>query len=127
LSRLLSSISATVLHGANEPIPPPRQGLDQAGAVRPGAQRIAQPVDDGIHALVEIDHPVVRPEAPAQLLPGHQLSRALEQRGQGNKGLVGERNARAFLEELLRARIRLEGSEPDSTVCCTLFGHMSEM
>jgi hypothetical protein len=73
----------------DEPIPPPRQRLDKARSLGQVAQHFANLVNGCIQVVVNINKRV-RPETLLQFLPGHHLTRALQQDAQDLKGLASK-------------------------------------
>src|SRR5271155_3340589 len=67
---------------AEEAVAPPRNGLDEARVVRIISQRIAQPFDGGVKAVVEIAEVAAWPKFAAKFLPGNHLAGMLEQHAQ---------------------------------------------
>ena len=70
------------VHRSNEAITAAGERLNKDRSVCRFAQRIAQPLDRGIQAMIEVNEGVRRPELAAQFLAGNQLSRSFKQRRQ---------------------------------------------
>jgi hypothetical protein len=115
------------LHGARKPVASTRQCFDETDPTGGTPQGLAHAVDDCVQPLIEIDHSVVGPQAPAQLLARYELPGSLEECCERHKGLIGKRNSLALLEKLSGFQIGLEGSEPDSTRGVTLLRHMRKI
>jgi hypothetical protein len=74
--------SEATVDRSNEAISSASECLNEDGPVGRFAQRIAQPLDGSIQAMIEIDESVHRPELAAQFLSGNHFSRSLKQRRQ---------------------------------------------
>jgi hypothetical protein len=72
---------------ADEPITSARKRLNENRRFGRFAQRIAQPLNGGIQAMIEVYEGVRRPELAAELLPGDEMSRIFKQCGQYLKWL----------------------------------------
>ena len=77
--RRRQSIRVRTHDGRDEPIAAPRECLDEARVIRGVGQRFAQPLDGGVHPVVEVDERVVRPEPLPQLVASDQLAGAFQQ------------------------------------------------
>jgi hypothetical protein len=80
----------TTVDRSDEAISSASESFNEDGRFRRFAQRIAQPLDGSIQAVIEIDEGVHRPEFAAQFLSGNYFSRSLKQRRQHLKGLFLE-------------------------------------
>ena len=78
-------------------------------------QRLPQPVDGRIQAVIEIDERAVWPQPQPQLVACDELARSFQQRNQQRQRLVGQALGGAVAEEVARARIQLEVSEAERT------------
>ena len=105
--------SLRVVDGADKSIPTPRQRLDEARRLGRIAQRVAQPVDHGVQAVVEVDERATRPEPLAQLFTRDQVARSLQQQREDLERLLLKPDADASLPQLAGLQIQLEDSEPD--------------
>jgi hypothetical protein len=65
--------------GRDQPVAPSRDRLDVARHVGGIAERVAQPLHDGVEPVLEVDVRVGRPEACAQLVARDQAARTLDQ------------------------------------------------
>ncbi len=89
--------------------------LDEDGLFRRFAQRVAQPLDGSIQAMIEIDEGVRRPELAAQFLSGDKFSRAFKQRRQHLKRLFLELYLLSPLAEFPGVEIHLERAETNDS------------
>ena len=106
-----SAWSGATVDGSNEAIPSPSECLDEDGCFRRFAQRIAQPLDRGIQAMVEVDEGVRRPKLAAQFLSGNQFSRSFQQRRQYLQRLILELYLLSPLAQFPGVEIDLERAE----------------
>src|SRR5438445_3273906 len=67
-------------------ISPAGHGFDESGVFGRVAQRIPQPSDCGVDAVLEINKGVIGPQPPAQFFPRHHLARTLQQCQKDCKG-----------------------------------------
>jgi hypothetical protein len=88
------------------------QRLNESGHVSPIAERRAKPSDGGVQAVLVIHERPVRPQARAELVARHYISRALQQGSQHTQRLFLKRQANARLAELSRLEIDLERTKP---------------
>src|SRR5262249_5461818 len=81
--RLLNQVDSS-----DEPVATARHGFDETWALGDIAEAIAQPVDDRVEAVVEVDERVRLPQPAAQLLARYDLTGPLEQRHENLKRLL---------------------------------------
>jgi hypothetical protein len=96
---------------SNETIATSSERLDEHWSVRRFAQRIAQPLDGGIQAMIEVNEGILRPEFAAQFFSGNDFSRAFKQSGQHLQRLFLELYLLSPLAELSGLKINLKRSE----------------
>ena len=102
--------------GSDESIPTAGQGLDEPRSIRRVPQRIPQPADSRIQAVLKIDERLCRPETLPQLLASHEVARTIQQRLENLKWLFGKIDADAGLPQLARAEIQLERAKANDRV-----------
>jgi hypothetical protein len=105
---------AVRLHGGDEAVALPRQGLDVSRRARRIAEGFAQLVDRGVQAVVEVDVGVRGPEPQAQVVAGDDVPRPLEEDGQHGEGLAQQPDLDPLSMQLAGGEIGLEDSETDS-------------
>ena len=110
-----SACSGATVDWGNEAIPSSSQRLNEDGRVRRFAQRIAQPLDGGIQAVIEVNEGVRRPESAAQFLSGNHFPRSFKQRCQYLKGLFLELYLLSPLAQFPGLEIHLERTETDNS------------
>jgi hypothetical protein len=86
LDDVLQIVAPHPARPSNEAIPSSSECLDNNGRVRRFAQRIAQPLDGCIQAMIEVDEGVRGPELASQFLSGDDFSWPFKQHGQHLKG-----------------------------------------
>ena len=91
------------------------QGLDKNGCFRRLAQRIAQPLNGGVQAVIEVDESVRRPELTAQFLSGDDFSGPFKQRRQNLQGLFLELYPLSPLAQFPGVEIELECTDTDNS------------
>src|SRR5579864_1887231 len=77
--QLFMADCSDILHRRDEPVSPPRQGLDKARIVSIIAKRFANFVDSFIQSVLKINERVLRPELVVQFLAGDDLAGLLQQ------------------------------------------------
>jgi hypothetical protein len=95
----------------NEAVAMTGKRLDPARGVGRIAQRIAEPPDGGVNAVLEFHDGVVRPKPLLQFLPRDHFPRVLEQHAQNLNGLAAEWEPEAVLAQFACTQIKLERSE----------------
>src|SRR5882762_5083119 len=99
---------------SNETVTSSSDCLDEDWRFRRFAQRIAQPLDGGIEAMIEVDEGVRRPEFAAQFLSGNQFSRSFKQRSQNLQGLFLQLHLLPALAQFPSVKVDLECAETDN-------------
>src|ERR1700730_10032922 len=105
--------SGRPVDGSDEAVAAPSEGFDENGSFRGVAQGIAQALDGGVEAVIEIDEGFGRPEFAMQLLASDAFAGPLEQGGQDLEGLILELYLLAALAELSCFKVHLKGAEAD--------------
>jgi hypothetical protein len=100
---------------ANEAIPSPSDCLNEDWSLCGFAERIAQPLDGSIQAVIEIDESVLRSEFAAQFLSAHHFSRSFKQRRQDLQWLFLELYLLPPLAQFAGVKIDLECTETDNS------------
>jgi hypothetical protein len=103
------------VHRSNEAITAAGERLNKDRSVCRFAQRIAQPLDRGIQAMIEVNEGVRRPEFIAQFLSSNELSRPFQERRQYLKGLFLQFYLLSPLAQFPGVEIDLEGAEADDS------------
>ena len=93
-------------HRGDEPVTPPREGLDVTGGLGRVAQGLPQLPHRRVEAVVEVDERVRRPELVPQLLSGHHLARALQEQDQQAKRLILQPDLQSLPAQLPETRGR---------------------
>jgi hypothetical protein len=97
----------------DEAVAPTWHRLDEAGIVCRIVQNLAQPADDRMEPVLEIDVRVARPDPAAKLLAGQQLARAFEQGDEDAQRLLMQSSDEATVTpQLARSGVELE--QPDA-------------
>jgi hypothetical protein len=87
---------------SHESLSAPGQGLDVTRLVGRITQRLAQPVDRRVDAVLELDNRVVRPEEFLKFAPAHQPAWTLQQQTEDLKRLLLQTDAEAALAQFPR-------------------------
>ena len=87
--------------------------LNESGRFRFVSKREAQAPDRGVQAVLEIHEGALGPQAPAQIFPGHDVTRPFEQGGEDLQRLLLQGQADAPLAQLTPAEVHLEGAKSD--------------
>jgi hypothetical protein len=95
----------------DEAISVARDRLDEVRRVGRISQRVAQPLDGSVQAVLEVDERVVAPEATPEILAGDDLAGRLEQRDEDGEWLILQCDTYATLPQVARDGIQLEGPE----------------
>jgi hypothetical protein len=109
----------------NEPIPASGNGLNKAGVVGIISQRIAQPFNGGVKAVIEIAEGVLWPEFAAKFFSCNHLAGMLEQRAQDLERLLLKLQLESILAQLACRNGNLEGSEPQNSRKLGLWRHQA--
>jgi hypothetical protein len=72
---------------------------------------MAQPIDGGIDAVVELNQPALGPESMAQFFAGHELTGPLQERRQNRKRLPGELAGASVTQKFARLEVGLKPAE----------------
>ena len=99
------------LDRGDETIAAPRQRFDEARSSSGITQGLAQSLDDGVEAMLEVDVDVVTPELLAHLDARNQDTRLTRQRRKDTKGLLCEQLSRAVQRQFPGLQIQLEIAE----------------
>src|SRR5436309_3353772 len=100
-------------YGRDEAIPAPGQGFDEARIVSRVPQRLADAVDGGVKAVVEVHECATRPKLLLQLFPRHHLAWPLQEHGQDLKRLLPKPDLQPALAQFAGAQVQLEHAEAD--------------
>jgi hypothetical protein len=79
--------------------------------VRGIAERVAQPLDGGVDAVIELDDGVVRPERLADLVAQHHLTGMVQQHEQDAEGLLVKADPDTVLAQLGGSSVQFERVE----------------
>src|SRR5262249_2216010 len=103
--------SRSISHdGADESIPAPRQGLDEARIFRRVSQRLTDLVDGGVQIVIDVNERV-RPQALSQLFPRDNGARLLQQNCQHLERLASQFQSHSRLAQFLRLKVNLNRSK----------------
>ena len=100
-------------HRGDEPVTPPREGLDVTGGLGRVAQGLPQLPHGRVEAVVEVDERVRGPELVPQLLSGHHLARPLQEQGQQAKRLILQTDLQSLPAQLPGREVDLKGPEAE--------------
>ena len=95
----------------DEAIAAPRQRFDEPGPIGRIAQRLAQPADRRVQAVLEVDEDLVAPQPPTQRVPRDDFAGPLEQRREHLERLFAQVDANAALAQLPQRQIDFEAFE----------------
>src|SRR5262249_26494982 len=90
-----------------------RNRLDEARVSRRIAERFAQALDRCVQAVLEVDEGVVRPQARAQLVAGHDGPRRLQEANQDATRLLLKRDGCAVPMNVAGPEVGSEFAEAD--------------
>jgi hypothetical protein len=77
-------------HRSDESVAASGQGLHEPRHIGRVPERVAQPANRGIQAVLEIDERLGRPESLPQLVARHELAGTIEKGRENLKGLLGK-------------------------------------
>ena len=100
-------------HRSDESVAASGQGLNEPRHIGRVPERVTQPANRGIQAVLEIDECLRRPQSLPQLLAGHEVAGTIEKRLENLKRLLGEIDPDAGLPQFARAQIQLERAKAD--------------
>jgi len=87
------------------------EGFNEARVVGGVAEDLADAVDGGVDAVVEVDEGAVGPEGAGDLVAGEDLAGALEEQKEKLEGLGVELEAEALAAQLAGGGVGFEGSK----------------
>ncbi len=99
------------LNGSDEAVSSPRQSFHKTRALGRVSQYLADLLDGGVDAVLEVYESVGRPEPFLNLFSGDHLSRAFEKHRQDLKWLACQLEFQPALVQIAGAKIGLEESE----------------
>jgi hypothetical protein len=111
-----TSFRGNPFDGGDETVAAPRKGFDETRVLVGIAESAAQHQDRSVHAVLEIDESVGRPQAALQLFSCEQLAGLFEKQGENLEGTAGEMDLRTVLAKLARTEINLVDVEAKPTV-----------
>ena len=114
------------IHWRDEAIPLAGDGLDEPGIVGRVPEDLAEPVDRRVHAVVEIDEGVGRPQSAAQILARHQFAGTFEEDHQNVERAPAQPDAQAVLAHLAAALVHFEHAEAVPTRNAVGRGHSGD-
>ena len=100
-------------HGSDESVAAAGQRLDEPRHIGRVPERISQPANRGIQAVLEVDECLGRPQSLPQLLAGNELAGTIQQRLEHLKRLFGKTDPDAALPQLAGPQIQLERAKAD--------------
>jgi hypothetical protein len=114
--KLGSSFRRSPFYCCDETVAAARKGFDETRVLVRIAEGAAERLYRCIHAVLEIDEGVGRPEAALQLLPSKQFAGLFEKKGENLEGAAGEMDLRTVFAKLARTKINLVGVEAKPTL-----------
>ena len=96
---------ARIGHWSDESVAAAGQSLDEPRHIGRVPERIAQPANCGIQAVLEIDERVFAPKSLSQILARDQVAGMLQQRFENLKRLFGKTDPDTRLPQLARAQV----------------------
>lgn len=87
------------------------------------AERAAERLDRCVHAVLEIDEGVGRPEAALQFFSSEQLAGMFKKQRENLEGAAGETDFSAVFAELSGTEINLVGIEPEIIFRASFVAH----
>ena len=115
--RLACALRRVALYGRDEAISTAGQRLYIARTGGGVSQCLADFVDRGVQAVVEIDECIRRPKLLLQLFSRDYFARALQQQGEYLKGLTLQAQLHSILAEFTGAEVKFENAKAsDSAV-----------
>src|SRR5712692_4638921 len=102
-----------LLHGADEPVAALRKGLDETPLLVVVTQRLAQLLDCGVEAVIEVHKSVRGPEPFLKFFPPDDLTRTLQEQGKESKRQDLQLDFAARFAEFACAKIHLKNVKAD--------------
>jgi hypothetical protein len=103
-------------YGSQKTVSAASECFNEAGIFGGITEGVAQALDGGVQAVVEIHEGVGRPEPAPQLFPGKNFTGTLEEHGQDLERLLLESHLSAVPPEFTGAEIHFEGTKADDAV-----------
>ncbi len=111
LQRCFHHQPADQLDLTQKAVPPPCHGFDITRIVGRFPERVAQLLNGGVDAVIELHDGVVRPKAEANLLAQHHLAGMLQQHTKDAAGLFPQAEPDAVFAQLTRSNVEFEWPE----------------
>ena len=107
----LSAATPVVARRRNESVTTPRYGFDEPRPSSVVAERHSEPPNRRVEAVLEVDESAVGPEAAAQLVTRHDLSRVLQKQTEHLERLILQSDACRPVAQLARSPVQLEAAD----------------
>jgi hypothetical protein len=120
-SRLFLAGVGAHVYGGQKTVAAASESLNKAGIFSGITDGVAQTLDGGVQAVVEIHKCINRPEPAAQFFPGNDFPGMLEEHGQDLERLLLESHLDAVPAELTGTEIHFEDAEADDAVSPVLW------
>jgi hypothetical protein len=104
------------VYGSQKTVAAASESFNKAGIFGGITKGVAQALDGGVQAVVEIHKCVSRPEPAVQLFPGNDFTGTFEEHGQDLEGLLLESHLNTIPAELTGTEIHFEDAEADNAV-----------
>jgi hypothetical protein len=111
----LAGVGAHV-YGGQKTVAAASESLNKAGIFSGITDGVAQTLDGGVQAVVEIHKGVSWPEPAAQLFPGNDFTGTLEEQSQDLERLLLKSHLNAVPAEFTGTEIHFEDAEADDAV-----------
>jgi hypothetical protein len=100
--------SGAFVYLADEPVASPGERLDISGFLGGVAERVPQPSNGGVDALIEFDNGFAGPEFAPDFLARDQIAGPLQEHEQDLKRLILQPDFRASFTQFPRADVKFE-------------------
>jgi hypothetical protein len=118
-----SGFTGSSVDGRKQAITTAREGFNKTGVFGGITEGIAQALDGGVQAMIEIYKRVGGPKPAAQFLPRNDFTGTLEEHGQNPERLLLKPDFDAIAAKLTGAKVGFKGSEADD-IMDRILGHL---
>jgi hypothetical protein len=117
------SFADSSVDGREQAITAAREGFDKAGVFGGITEGVAQALDGGVQAVVEVHKGVGRPKTAVQFLSRNDFTRTLQEHGQDLERLLLKPYFDAIAAKLSSTQVGFKGSKADE-IRNRILGHL---
>src|SRR5882724_3483559 len=108
-----SGFTGSSVDGCKQAITAAREGFNKTGVFGGIPEGIAQALDGGVQAMIEVYKGIGRPKPAVHFLPGNNFTGTLKEHGQNLERLLLKPDSDAIAAKLTGAKVCFKGSKAD--------------